>query len=83
MKTFISILIVAITISISACNQSAGNKNKIQSEQTAEVYTCPMHPEVRSDTTGTCPKCGMDLVKATEENTVHPDSSSNVDDEIE
>jgi uncharacterized membrane protein YraQ (UPF0718 family) len=26
------------------------------------VYTCPMHPEVRSTTPGRCPKCGMDLV---------------------
>lgn len=25
------------------------------------VYTCPMHPEVRSDQPGQCPKCGMDL----------------------
>src|SRR6267143_1536688 len=26
------------------------------------VYTCPMHPEVRSTFPGTCPKCGMKLV---------------------
>ena len=25
------------------------------------VYTCPMHPEVRQDHPGTCPKCGMTL----------------------
>ena len=25
-------------------------------------YTCPMHPEVRSERPGKCPKCGMDLV---------------------
>jgi P-type Cu+ transporter len=23
------------------------------------VYTCPMHPEVRQDRPGACPKCGM------------------------
>lgn len=26
------------------------------------IYTCPMHPEVRSDKQGSCPKCGMTLV---------------------
>jgi uncharacterized protein len=25
------------------------------------VYTCPMHPEVRSSTPGVCPRCGMAL----------------------
>ena len=25
------------------------------------VYTCPMHPEVRQDKPGSCPKCGMAL----------------------
>lgn len=26
------------------------------------VYTCPMHPDVKSKTPGRCPECGMDLV---------------------
>lgn len=26
------------------------------------VYTCPMHPEVRQNSPGSCPKCGMTLV---------------------
>ena len=25
------------------------------------IYTCPMHPEIRRDQPGTCPKCGMAL----------------------
>ena len=28
-----------------------------------KIYTCPMHPEVRKDKPGTCPKCGMKLVE--------------------
>jgi Cu+-exporting ATPase len=28
---------------------------------TGAVYTCPMHPEVRQDHPGSCPKCGMTL----------------------
>src|SRR6476659_401659 len=30
--------------------------------QRPHLYTCPMHPEVRSTTPGQCPKCGMTLV---------------------
>ena len=26
------------------------------------VYTCPMHPEIKQDQAGLCPKCGMELV---------------------
>jgi len=29
----------------------------------ATTYTCPMHPQVIQDKFGTCPVCGMDLVK--------------------
>jgi heavy metal-binding protein len=32
-------------------------------DQATTTYTCPMHPEVNSDTSGTCPKCGMNLEK--------------------
>ncbi len=28
----------------------------------ATIYTCPMHPEIRSTSPGACPKCGMKLV---------------------
>ncbi len=28
----------------------------------AAVYTCPMHPQIRSDKPGQCPICGMKLV---------------------
>jgi hypothetical protein len=27
------------------------------------TYSCPMHPEVQKDSPGSCPKCGMNLVK--------------------
>jgi rubrerythrin len=30
------------------------------------VYSCPMHPEIRQDRPGSCPKCGMKLVPDTE-----------------
>jgi hypothetical protein len=30
---------------------------------TTETYSCSMHPEVRQSAPGSCPKCGMPLVK--------------------
>ena len=33
-------------------------------EQAGKVYTCPMHPEIRQDHPGNCPKCGMTLEPA-------------------
>ena len=32
-----------------------------KSESAQEIYTCPMHPEVRETTMGSCDKCGMSL----------------------
>ena len=37
------------------------------------VYTCPMHPQVRSDKPGKCPICGMKLVSAHSEYHVNHD----------
>lgn len=37
--------------------------------QPSAVYTCPMHPEVRSNEPGRCPKCGMNLELSKEEKT--------------
>lgn len=36
-----------------------------QKKQTQVIYTCTMHPEVKMDKPGNCPKCGMTLVKKT------------------
>jgi NADH-quinone oxidoreductase subunit J len=32
-------------------------------QATGDFHTCPMHPEVQQPGPGTCPKCGMKLVK--------------------
>ena len=29
----------------------------------AEIYTCPMHPQVAQNAPGRCPICGMTLIK--------------------
>lgn len=38
-----------------------GAKEKTPAVQKGVNYTCPMHPEVTQEGSGTCPKCGMAL----------------------
>jgi Cu(I)/Ag(I) efflux system membrane fusion protein len=40
-----------------------------------EVYTCPMHPEIIRDKPGSCPICGMNLVKKVMESKAVEDNS--------
>src|SRR5256712_2619483 len=50
-----------------------GHSRQSEKPETAG-YTCPMHPEIRSPSPGTCPKCGMQLVplkKKEDEMTAH------------
>jgi P-type Cu+ transporter len=48
-----------------------GTRSKVEVKAAAPMapagggYVCPMHPEVRSDRPGDCPKCGMGLEAAT------------------
>lgn len=34
---------------------------EVQALPAGAIYTCPMHPEIRQDKPGVCPKCGMSL----------------------
>jgi membrane fusion protein, copper/silver efflux system len=48
--------LVVLFYLVSACNGK-------DSAHEHDTYTCPMHPTVVSDKPGTCPVCGMDLVR--------------------
>lgn len=56
--TFVTLLLGMIVLG--AC------KNENTSHE-HDTYTCPMHPTVISDRPGTCPVCGMDLVRKARE----------------
>ena len=46
------------------CREEFKKKNQTQVKESVvagAIYTCPMHPEVRQDHPGDCPKCGMHL----------------------
>jgi membrane fusion protein, copper/silver efflux system len=54
--TFVSILF--------SCNEN--KKKETETVKVKEVWTCSMHPEVIRDGPGSCPICGMDLIKKEE-----------------
>ncbi|MCJ7802041.1 MAG: heavy metal translocating P-type ATPase, partial [Candidatus Marinimicrobia bacterium] len=41
-------------------DHSKHDHSKVKKES-SRTYTCPMHPEIREDNPGSCPKCGMAL----------------------
>lgn len=52
-------LTAALTIS---CQQESRKQGSTATAE-KELYICPMHPQITSDKPGSCPICGMDLVK--------------------
>jgi len=65
MKKSILVIVLAVFTAITffACNNATPKSAAVETTTTAkQVYTCTMHPEVRSDKPGNCPKCGMKLV---------------------
>lgn len=49
------VLFLAMLVLVSSCTPGHEAHN--------DTYTCPMHPTVQSSKPGTCPVCGMDLVR--------------------
>ncbi len=59
----ISITLFVVAILISACNNHKQATVASTQTNTAAKYTCPMHPQILEDHPGSCPICGMTLVK--------------------
>lgn len=62
------IFVVVFIIGIAVYFFAAKSGNHSEMEHQKEVYTCSMHPEIIKDKPGSCPICGMNLVKKVTEN---------------
>ena len=63
-KSIIIIAFAGLMFGISACDNSAekAGSSKVIKKKKGK-YFCTMNPDVTSDRSGTCPKCGMELVE--------------------
>ncbi|MEL1239496.1 heavy metal-binding domain-containing protein [Flavobacterium flavipallidum] len=60
MKKILLLLSLFLAVSVTVVAQTTERSST--KEASKNIYTCPMHPEIKSDQPGKCPKCGMDLV---------------------
>ena len=75
MKKYLIITLTLISVLSFSCSNS--NENGQTKSGGKEYWTCPMHPEVHKDRFGSCPICGMDLVKKVEDDSLETDSDNN------
>ncbi len=79
MKQFLFIITLCIAVATVGYAQQQRDhlqhKKMVQKDSTAKKeemkmpaeYTCPMHPEIKSNKPGKCPKCGMALIEVKKE----------------
>ena len=56
--------VLAFSIALAINSQAPTAVSLAQVQEQSVEYSCPMHPEVKSKTAGSCPKCGMHLKQA-------------------
>ncbi|HEV7241554.1 MAG TPA: efflux RND transporter periplasmic adaptor subunit [Thermoanaerobaculia bacterium] len=64
-NTLILLLSIAALVALGCGEKKSVEPERAAEVKVADVYTCPMHPSIVSDKPGSCPICGMTLVKQT------------------
>ena len=77
---FLSLIAAFMLVSCSQKNKDETTSNTEKTEKTAQLYSCPMHPEVTGEKGAECPECGMELTeKVAQSATTEKDDASTTD----
>jgi len=81
---FITITAVFLALPLFiACSKKgdsgASDRQTTKIEQQKDIYTCPMHPQIKKDEPGQCPICGMNLIKAEQPMSESPQTPASPD----
>ena len=57
--------IICLVVALTSCGPSTTKQapTSAPASSSKTVYTCTMHPDIKADKPGICPKCGMNLVE--------------------
>lgn len=58
-----SVITALIAVSCNQKNKEVTDVSSQKTEKSAELYSCPMHPEVTGVAGSECPECGMELTE--------------------
>ena len=59
----VALLAAFLGHTLTGCKGHPGHAGE-EKQSEGQIWTCPMHPSIRSPKPGSCPICGMDLVPA-------------------
>ena len=70
------LILIMLSLFATACFKEEKAEQKVEKQKVQTYYTCSMHPQIKQETPGDCPICGMGLTKVEVEHDDHAEHSA-------